>query len=462
MKKHRIVEAEISALSSTGNGIGSYLHPDNTSHPIEVPFTMPGDLVLATLLPKKQSRLHEILQPSERRIKPRCIHFGSCGGCRMQEVPYEDQLKSKENYVLHCFKDLLNKDVIVNPILPCQEIWGYRNKMEYSFSSDAAGNRYLGMVIDQSRGKVFNLTECFLSSQWCVEAVQAVREWWIESGLDAYHMHRDTGSLRTLTLREGQRTGDRMAVLTVSGNPDYAIHQKHLDSFVARLKKLSEKMSLFLRIQQICKGRPTQFFEMLLHGPDHICEVLHVQTHASRPAKTLTFQISPTAFFQPNTAQAEKLYSTALQLANVQAQDTVCDLYCGTGTLGICIASDVQRVIGVEISPEAALDARENAKLNGCHNVTITAGAVRDLQTQMDPPNLLMVDPPRAGMDPIALENVAKMNAKKILFISCNPATQAPNIAALAQKGYRLTHLHPVDQFPHAGHVENIALLEKK
>jgi 23S rRNA (uracil1939-C5)-methyltransferase len=314
------------------------------------------------------------------------------------------------------------------------------------------------LILDSSRGKVFNLTECHLVNSWFAEGVQAVRKWWKENELEAYHPYRNTGSLRTLTMREGQRTGDRMVFLTVSGNPEYALRKHHIESFVAYLRDaiepLDSELSIFLRIQQTAKGMTTNFYEMHLHGPDHIRETLHVS------GKPLTFKISPVAFFQPNTRQAEQLYSTALHLSGIPDNGIVFDLYCGTGTLGICAAQKAKQVIGIELSPEACLDAVANAKANGIDNIDIRCGSVSEvLQTIKLHPDLVMVDPPRAGLDSKAIRLLIDLKPKMILYVSCNPVTQAENVAAFLEAGYQLKVIQPVDQFPHTTHVENIVIL---
>lgn len=476
-KKNRIIELQIVEMSVKGNGIGYYAHPDGTAAPVEVPFAIPGDTVQALLLRKRgglyHSLLKEILVASPQRQTPRCIHFSACGGCRWQQIAYDQQLQRKEAFVKHCFAPLLSHRIEVRPIVPCLPPWQYRNKMEFSFSANAAKDRFLGLVLDSSRGKVFNLTECHLVNTWFAEGVKAVRQWWQESALEAYHPMRNTGSLRTLTLREGQRTGDRMAILTVSGNPDYALNKKHLESFVAYLRDAIEPLtdvshlSIFLRIQQIAKGTATNFYEMHLHGPDHIRETLHVTCAPNEPPVNLTFKISPTAFFQPNTRQAEKLYSLAIQLAGLPEQGVVYDLYCGTGTLGICAAQKAKHVIGIELSPESSLDARTNAAANAAGNVEILCGSVPDILDQMRReggkplPDLVMVDPPRAGLDPKAIRQLVDLKPATLLYISCNPVTQAENVAALVEAGYRVKVIQPVDQFPQTTHVENIVVLER-
>jgi 23S rRNA (uracil1939-C5)-methyltransferase len=472
-KQPRIAQLKITELSKEGWGKGEWHPQDGKAHSVEVPFSMPGEEVKVRLLKKKggvyQSQPLEWMQLSHERVMPRCQHFGHCGGCRWQHIAYEEQLRQKEAWIHRYFQTFIQSDTAWHPIIPCQPPWQYRNKMELTFSSDKAGNRYLGLILYGTRGHVFQMQECHLIHDWVVKAVKAVSKWWAESGLDAYHMGGDRGSLRTLTLREGQRTGDRMVMLTVSGNPAYALQQRHIQSFVETLRQAIEpsspdqKLSIFLRIQQIAKGQPTQFYEMLLHGPDHIREILQIET-AQNESHTLHFRISPTAFFQPNTRQAEKLYSRAIQLTQAPVGGVVYDLYCGTGTLGICMAKQAKKVIGIELSPESALDARENVKHNQLSHVSIHTGDVGQvLPTLLDKqdlqPDIVMVDPPRAGLDSRALQHLLAIKAPLITYISCNPATQAANLEVLVKGGYRLRAVQPVDQFPQTVHVENIAVL---
>jgi 23S rRNA (uracil1939-C5)-methyltransferase len=473
--KYRTVDLHINSLSKKGAGIAPYESPDGQTNFVDVPFTMPGDKVSATLMKRRgnvyKAKLEEVLVPSPERIAPRCVHFATCGGCQMQEIPYADQIKYKEQLVLDAFKDLINTETEVHPFIPCDQVWHYRNKMEFSFSSDKAGKKYLGLIMSSTQGKVFNLTECHLSHPWFAEAVKCVRNWWHESGLEAYYMPRNSGSLRNLVLREGVRSGDRMVVLTVSGNPEFALQRHHLESFVAFVRSALEptnptcNLSIFLRIHQIGKGVPTNIYEMLLYGPEHIREMLYVKVEPHE-LRTYNFNVSPSAFFQPNPMQAERLYSVALSLAKVPYDNVVYDLYCGTGDLGICLAKNVKQVVGVEISPDAALDAQQNAKRNECTNVTVITGAVRHVliliaERHLPPPDMVIINPPRAGLDPDSLDQVLQMNAPKILYVSCNPFTQAQNVAELVKHGYKLRALQSIDQLPHTYHIENIVVLEK-
>jgi 23S rRNA (uracil1939-C5)-methyltransferase len=464
-------EVEILQFTKKGNGLGTT--SGETVKQVEVPFTLPGEKVRALLRRKKggaySSQLEEILIPSPLRIAPRCVHFAVCGGCRWQHMSYWDQLKIKQEKIQSLFAPLLPSGIDILPIVPCDPPWQYRNKMEFSFSEDISGNKYLGLIMDNSRGKVLNLTECHLVNPWFIQALKAVKAWWGETDLQAYHPHADKGSLRTLIMREGMRTGDRLVMLTVSGRPEYALQKHHLESLVAFLQDAvepvdpSSTLTIFLRIQQAVKGMETNFYEMLLYGPDHIREILNIQTAKEVAAIPLTFDISPSAFFQPNTKQAEKLYSLALQMLEVPSDSIVYDLYCGTGTLGICAAKQAKRVIGIEISPESSLDARTNAAKNRLSHVEIITGAVRDVlkQKTLPLPDIVMVDPPRSGLDADTIKHLIDLSPQKILYISCNPETQAENVKELQKAGYVIKAVQPVDQFPQTVHIENIMVLHK-
>src|SRR5580700_8312028 len=238
-------------------------------------------------------------------VQPRCMHVPLCGGCTWQQVDYPAQLQEKEARIHLSFAGLIQSHhTQCRPIIACDDPWHYRNKMEFSFSQDRSGERFLGLIMAGSRRHVLDLKECHLVSGWFISLLNQVRSWWRESHLAAYRMN-DTGSLRTLTVREGKRTGNKLVVLTVSGNPAYAISKTDLHHFIEAVKASTPeeewpRLSIFLRVQQIHKKMPTQFFEMHLHGPDHLLEKM--QLSLDKPVE-LTFKISSTSFFQPNTFQ---------------------------------------------------------------------------------------------------------------------------------------------------------------
>lgn len=476
MAEPKIVNAKIATLTDKGNGVGTAIRDNGESYPVEVPFAIPGDEVEVALLRKRKGRwmgrLEQVVAPSEDRIQPRCIHFGACGGCRFQQMEYEKQLEYKENYVRKVFADMLS-NCDFKPIIPCKNHWRYRNKMEFSFSSDSHGKKYLGLFLDSQKGRVLDLKECHLVDTWFMDGLKAARQWWHESRLEAYHPPKDAGSLRTITFREGERTGDRMIMLTVSGNPDFAMKSHELESFVAFMRDAvepvdpSRKLSIFLRIHQMAKGMATNFYEMHLYGSEYLREVIKIQPDANGPSISLNFNVGPSSFFQPNTSQAEIFYSKAIQLAKIPEGGIVYDLYCGTGTLGICAAQRAKQVVGIELFPDAALDARTNVTNNDLKNVTIMSGAVRHILKQIQDENLfpapdvVMIDPPRPGLDPEAMRHLLTLKASRIVYLSCNPATQARDVAELLQNGYKLETIQPIDQFPQTYHIENIVILSR-
>ena len=237
-------------------------------------------------------------------------------------------------------------------------------------------------------------------------------------------------------------------MLTVSGTPQFAITQKELSGFVEAINDPS--MSIFLQIHQAIKGQPTQFFEMHLSGPAHIDATLG----------GFQFKISPTSFFQPNTAQAEVLYQKALSLPHLTPESIVYDLYCGTATIGILCAPKVKQVIGIELNPHAIFDGKMNAELNGVTNIELYKGDVAEVLAKetLPKPDLVILDPPRMGLDAKALQILTNLAPPQILYISCNPKTQAQNLLELPQ--YEVEHIQPVDQFPHTPHIENIIYLK--
>ena len=428
----KIIECDIKQFNKDGHGIG--FHNDI---PVEILHTMPGDRASVQIL--RKSRGHyitkklELLESSPQRIKPQCPHFENCGGCRWQHMPYELQIQIKEKIVY----DLFGQH---NPMIPCSPPWYYRNKMEFSFSQNKKGTKFLGLIIPRTKGMVADLYECHLCPPEFMETLSLAREWWHNNDLTAYHAPKNYGSLRHLTLRPG------LMMLTVSGNPEFALTQQHIDSF----KEINPNLSTYLQIQQLIKGKPTQFYEMHLTGPEYTTQKIN----------GCTFKISPTAFFQPNTLQAEKLYQAALNLAQISKNNTVWDLYCGSATLGICASKYAKEVIGIEIVPESILDAKRNIYNNDIENVKVFEGDVGTIlkEQNLAPPDIIIVDPPRAGLDKNAIAEILKANPQKIIYISCNPKTQAENISQL--HNYKLKNIQPVDMFPMTPHIENVAFLE--
>lgn len=357
--KSKEITLTIDSYSKRGHGLGLV---EKTQ--VEVPKTVIGDTLKVILGGRKKGKragtLLEILKSSEDRTEPRCVHAQECGGCTSQQITYRAQLRNKENHVKALFAPY--PEATFHPIIPSDTPWHYRNKMEFSFSQNKEGEKFLGLMIARSRGRVLNLTECHLTNPWFADVLKIVRTWWEATTLSAYHPPSDKGTLRTLTIREGKQTGEKMIILTISGNPDYFINNAQLATFKKALE--SYHASLYLRIHRIAKGVPTDFYEMSLSGPQTITENYHINN------RSYTFHISPSSFFQPNTHQAEKLIEKALAFASPTPEMLVYDLYCGTATLGIIFAPYVKKVIGVELNPYAVCDAEQNIETNQTKSVS--------------------------------------------------------------------------------------------
>lgn len=367
----------------------------------------------------------------------KCRHFGSCGGCKHQDIDYETQLKNKEKFVFDLFGD-------ASEIIPCKNPWHYRNKMEFTFSEKKDGTKSLGLY--RSKGGVEHLQECYLTPPWFQDVQDRAFAWWQKTTLKAYYPPKNLGSLRTLTLRGTQ---SKMIILTVSGEESFALSEDEIASFQ---KAMPKDASVILLTQVLKKKTPTQFIERLLNGSPYFEEKI---AH-------LNFRIKPLAFFQPNNEQAAIIYSKALELSELDASTVVFDLYSGTGTLGMFAAERAKQVISIELNPDSVQCACENALKNKIENITLLQGDVgKILKTITQKPDLILLDPPRPGLDQNAIDTILSIQPPKILYISCNPLTQARDAELFLNAGYQIKAIQPVDQFPHTPHIENILLMER-
>jgi len=442
-----VEEAEviIQKLSKKGDGIGFI---NDTK--VEVPRTIIGDTVVAELYRKRRGvrrgKLLKVVKPSEDRVDVKCKHALFCGGCSLQQMAYTSQLKYKENFVRQIFSDY--NDIELRPIL-FSDCWQYRNKMEFTFSENRAGMRYLGLMMGKMSRFVFNLEECFLASSWFSDTLASVRSWWNKNlALSAYNVINNTGVLKNLTLRESFSTKQKMVILTIVNNDLVP------DQIQALVEAIGDRdVSIYVRKMTVAKKMATQVQDIHIHGPKTIEEVLNIF------GKNFRFTIGPSSFFQPNTMCAKLIYEKALSLIANQKQNIVFDLYAGASTLGILFSSFANEVIGIEENAQAVNDGRNNINLNNINNITLHVGDVGDILQNISirDPDLVILDPPRAGLNLKAISSLLRLAPKKIIYISCNPLTQHENIKEL--KGYALKSLQPVDQFPHTYHVENIAYL---
>jgi 23S rRNA (uracil1939-C5)-methyltransferase len=417
---------------------------------------LPSEEVSCLFLGRKRketfSLLEEVKTPHPWRVKAPCSDVPRCGGCVFQSLDYQEQLKLKQSKIESLFIEDIDKCLA---IIASPKIFGYRAKMDFSFSQNKAGDKFLGLTQAKGSGRVINTKHCHLAPDWMSKALQSVQKVFESSPLAAYD-RKGSGDLRSLILREGVNTHEKMAILEVVAHKNSQLKKEDLADFFEPLKKIDPEMSLYLRIVQMIPGVPTQIYEMHLGGPLHIHETLTVD------GKKFTFKISPSAFFQPNPKAAEVLINTMAKIVKSLHVKKICDLFCGTGTIGLSLSSYFESCISVEINPYAVFDAKENLELNQIKNVSFYQDdAAKFIQENTEILDLVIVDPPRAGLGVKACHMITSFQSPYLLYVSCNPVTQAQDIHILKEKGYRIALIQPLDQFPHTNHVENIILLKK-
>jgi len=434
---------------------------------------VPGDLVDVEIYRKKknfaEAGIKTFVKASEHRIEPFCEHFGVCGGCKWQHMTYESQLHYKQKSVTDALERLGKVDTSVcEPILPSSETRYYRNKLEFTFSNkrwltdmdaqdqEAMEMQALGFHIPQRFDKILDIKTCYLQSSPSNEIRNQVREFAIKEGISFYDLKTHQGALRNLIIRTST-TGEVMVIVVFAH-----ANTNQVDAVMNFLKiEFPQITSLLYILNQ--KLNDT-IFDQDIHvfaGRDHIFEQMPGQGASS---ENLKFKIGAKSFFQTNSLQAYELYQIAKQFAEFKGDELVYDLYTGAGTIANFIAGDVRKVIGVEYIETAIDDARINSEINDIHNTAFFAGDIKDMISpqfvrEHGKPDVIITDPPRAGMHPDVVQVLLEIESRKIVYISCNAATQARDIALLKEK-YKVTKIHPVDMFPHTQHVENVVLLE--
>lgn len=459
LKKYQRINLKIEKLAFGGDGIAKL-----DKMVVFVKGVVPGDEVEAEIFKIKknygEAKVLRIIKNSALRIKPKCKHFGVCGGCKMQSLAYKNQLKIKEDQVKDTLQHIGGLKVKVSPIIGCKNPWFYRNKMEFSFGKDENENFALGLHPAGEYYNVFNLEECFLQSNYCAFLVNTIRRFAVEKKLKPYH--KNTGLLRSLYIREGKHTGEIMINLVIS-DENFPQWKEFKDFILEKSEKPLAKdnkkiISIYLTKTYVEKGKRTLIDEFLTYGNPTLNEYLYINKK-----EFLKFQIGPQSFFQPNTVQAEILYHEVLKAASLTSKELVFDLFCGTGTIGLFCASSCERVISVDCDKVAISNANQNAKLNNISNVVFFADDIgRALRKIKEKPDIIIVDPPRAGLAKKHLEKIVKFKARKIVYVSCNPTTLARDLKFLTENGYSVKNVQPVDMFPHTHHVEVVVEMENK
>src|SRR6266536_4203995 len=444
------LELTIDRLAYGGNGVARL-----NGFVVFVRRGLPGDTVRARVT--KVQRRHaealatEVLQPSPLRVDAPCAHYPACGGCRFQDLGYEAQVAAKEEQVADALRRIGGiAEPPLEPILPADEIFHYRNKLEYSFTQLEDGPT-LGFHKAGRWDEVLEIDKCWLTTDLGNAIRNAVRAWAREERLVAYDQAEQTGYLRHLIVREGRNTGQVLVQLVTAAGEKF-----ETGHFVDVLRRFPEVRSIHWA-RNDSPAEVTNLPTDLLWGEDAIEEELC----------GLRFRVRPNAFLQTNTAMAERLYGIAGEFAALTGRETVYDLYCGIGTIGLVLARDALTVWGIELSEESVACALENADLNGITNAAFFAGYVgqslEELHERRGDSEVVVADTPRAALAGKALKRVGETGAPRLVYVSCNPTTLAGDSKRLREEyGYELVRARPVDMFPHTPHVETVALLERR
>ena len=479
MKKGDIIELKIEDYAFEGRGIAKInkeeispgSSPNQLKYIVFVDNAYPGDKVKAQIRKIKKSYAEtvteEVLSPSHYRIKARCKYFGVCGGCTQQDLDYQKQLDYKQKQVEEIFRKMGGfNDFIIAPIIPSKKIFYYRNKMEYSFSDKRwltkeeinsgeviVRNFALGLHVPNVFDKVLDIDECFLQSELSNKILNFTRDFFKKRNIPVYNTNTHQGYLRNLVMRESEHTDNFMINLVTFYEDDQLLKEYSVE-VVRSFPKISTIVNnINLKKAAVATGD----FEKVFYGDGLIYDSIW----------NYTFRISANSFFQTNTLQAENLYKTVLDFAELKGDEIVYDLYSGAGTITIYISKHVKNVYAFESVASAINDAKENLKLNRIENVKFFISNLYKTflhllkDNNLPSPNVVIVDPPRSGMHKNTVEDIINLSPEKIVYVSCNPATQVRDIKLLVDGGYKLIKIRPVDMFPHTYHIENVALLIK-
>lgn len=438
-----------------------------------IEYAVPGDVVDVRVTVKKKNylegRIVRLVEPSPDRLEPFCEHFGVCGGCRWQLLPYRMQLEAKQRQVFDQLSRIGHLELPeISPIIPSDKTEFYRNKLEFTASdkrwilpgeitaetpAEAFGNipadrrQGLGFHVGKFFDKVLDIHKCYLQRDPSNDIRLFIREYAVGHSIPFYNIRENRGIFRNMFVRT---TDDGQVMLIVCFAADFDGREAMLDAVAQRFPQIT---SLYYVINDKLNDSIADRECILYRGEEAIYETM----------EGLRFKIGPKSFYQTNNAQALKLYRTAREFASLTGTETVYDLYTGTGTIAQFVSSRASKVIGVEYVPEAIEDAKTNAAGNGITNCSFFAGDMKDILTpafiaEHGRPDVIITDPPRAGMHPDVIKTIMQAAPQRIVYVSCNPASQARDLQALSGM-YRITDVQPVDMFPHTQHVENVCRL---
>ncbi len=449
-QKNDILTVTIEDMGHDGEGIGKA-----DGYTLFVKDAVIGDVIEAKIMKAKKNyayaRLMRILEPSPHRVEPVCPMARPCGGCQLQMMDYQEQLRFKQKKIEDNLRRIGGFEQIpMEPILGMEQPFRYRNKAQFPVGTDKEGNLVTGFYAGRTHD-IINNRNCYLGVEENRQVLDVVLGWMEKYGVSAYDEKTGTGLVRHILIRYGFKTGEMMVCLVINGE-----RVPKQEALVERLREISGMTSITTSTNQertnVIMGSKIRTLWGTPYISDYIGEV--------------KYQISPLSFYQVNPVQTEKLYGTALEYAGLDGNETVWDLYCGIGTISLFLAQKAKKVYGVEIVPAAIEDARRNAELNGITNAEFFVGKAEEVLPEMYAKgearaDVIVVDPPRKGCDAALLETVVKMQPERIVYVSCDSATLARDLKWLCAEGYELKRVRGVDMFPMTGHVETVVLLSK-
>lgn len=466
-RKDDVIELTIDDISFEGKGVGRL----NGDFVVFVPNTVPGDLVKAKIKRTKKNysdaKLEEVINRSNKRVQPLCIHFGTCNGCKMQNIDYTYQLEIKRQNVINAFERIGGfKGLEILPVKGSDNIYYYRNKLEFSFSNNrwlteddmqnenadksSPGKSFaLGYHIPGFIDKILDIHSCRLQSEISNKILNITRDFFKSKSSTIYSTKTHTGYLRFLVIKQSANNSDLMINL-ITHDYDEELIKEYADSITANVPEVTTLVNSISKTKaQVAKADES----MVIFGKGYMEEQIG----------KYKFKLTANSFFQTNSKQCEKLFETIVEFAGFNKTENVLDLYCGCGAISLYISEYVYSVYGIELSEESIAMAKENAELNNVKNCEFETGDVKEfLESKKDfKYDTVILDPPRSGLHPDAVISIAEYSPGKIIYVSCNPTTQARDLAMLAEK-YSITKIQPVDMFPHTFHIENLVRLDLK
>lgn len=446
--KNQEYTVRITGMTNEGNGVGKI-----DGFTVFVPLTAVGDEVRVKIVKicsnYGYARPEEILEPSSDRIPVDCTAFSQCGGCVYRHISYESEMRLKQQQVQDAFERIGGISTDYLPICGSEKISGYRNKSQYPLAVAADGKPYAGFYAMRSH-RIVPCERCMLLPDQFESIKQKILQFISENNISVYDERTGKGLIRHIYLRYAEKTGEIMVVLVCTRQ-----RLPHADQLIEMLASDPHVVSIVINVNEkntnVILGETCR----VLYGKEQICDILCSNK----------INISPLSFYQVNRGQAEKLYQIAKSFAGLTGSEILVDLYCGAGTIGLSMAGQVKELIGVEIIPQAVENAKENAAQNGISNAEFicadAAKATQMLLRRKLSPDVVVVDPPRKGCGESVVRDIVFMSPKKVVMISCNPATAARDCAMFQKQGYRCVKVQPVDLFPRTAHVECVALLER-